>query len=49
MVSDRTRAGATGEVEADPVERLRRMIADRQEETVEILRGWMEDPEEEQA
>ena len=49
VVSDRVRAGAAGEVEADPVERLRRMIADRQEETVEILRGWMEDPEEEQA
>lgn len=32
---------------ADPVERLRRMIADRKEETAEILRGWMEDPEEE--
>ncbi len=34
---------------ADPVERLRRMIADRKDETAEILRGWMEDPEEERA
>ena len=27
----------------DPVDRLRTMIGDRQEETVEILRGWLED------
>ncbi len=31
---------------ADPVERLRNMIGERQEETVEILRGWLEDKEE---
>ncbi|MDP5346058.1 MAG: flagellar basal-body MS-ring/collar protein FliF [Paracoccaceae bacterium] len=31
---------------ADPVERLRQMIAERQDETVEILRSWMEDREE---
>lgn len=30
----------------DPVDRLRTMIGDRQEETVEILRGWLEDKEE---
>lgn len=30
----------------DPVERLRNMIGERQEETVEILRGWLEDREE---
>ena len=30
----------------DPVARLRRLIAERQEETVEILRGWMEEREE---
>ncbi|WP_299140074.1 flagellar basal-body MS-ring/collar protein FliF [uncultured Tateyamaria sp.] len=30
----------------DPVERLRAMIGDRQEETVEILRSWLEDSEE---
>lgn len=30
----------------DPVDRLRQMIEDRQEETVEILRGWIEDGEE---
>ncbi len=30
----------------DPVTRLRSMIDDRQEETVEILRKWMEDEEE---
>ncbi|MGY6535044.1 MAG: flagellar basal-body MS-ring/collar protein FliF [Pararhodobacter sp.] len=29
----------------DPVARMRRLIADRQDETVEILRSWMEDQE----
>lgn len=38
--------GATAEGSTDPVARLRQLIADRQEETVEILRGWMEEPEE---
>ena len=32
---------------ADPVARLRQLISDRQDETVEILRGWMEEPEKE--
>lgn len=32
--------------ETDPVARLRRLIAERQTETVEILRGWMEEREE---
>jgi flagellar M-ring protein FliF len=31
---------------ADPVARLRRLIAERQAESVEILRGWMEMEEE---
>ncbi|MCB2115643.1 MAG: flagellar M-ring protein FliF [Rhodobacteraceae bacterium] len=35
--------------DADPVTRLRRMILERQDETMEILRGWMEDSEEERA
>lgn len=30
----------------DPVNRLRAMIGERQEETVEILRGWLEEKEE---
>ena len=30
---------------SDPVERLKSMIGDRQEETVEILRTWLEDKE----
>jgi flagellar M-ring protein FliF len=30
----------------DSVERLQKMIGDRQEETVEILRGWLEEKEE---
>jgi flagellar M-ring protein FliF len=33
-------------VSTDPVKRLKKLIEDRQEETVEILRGWMEDTEE---
>ncbi|WP_434289788.1 flagellar basal-body MS-ring/collar protein FliF [Celeribacter sp. SCSIO 80788] len=31
---------------SDPVKRLKKLIEDRQEETVEILRSWMEDTEE---
>ena len=27
----------------DPVDRLRRLIADRREETIEVLRGWMDE------
>jgi flagellar M-ring protein FliF len=34
------------EVPLDPVARLRRLIEERQAESVEILRGWMEDREE---
>ncbi|WP_299818270.1 flagellar basal-body MS-ring/collar protein FliF [uncultured Jannaschia sp.] len=30
----------------DPVERLRQLIADRREETIEVLRGWMDESEE---
>lgn len=30
----------------DPVERLRKLIGERQDETVEILRSWLEDKEE---
>jgi flagellar M-ring protein FliF len=30
----------------NPVDRLREMIGERQEETVEILRGWLEESEE---
>lgn len=32
-------------IASDPVMRLRQLIDDRQEETVEILRGWMEEKE----
>jgi flagellar M-ring protein FliF len=32
--------------EDDPVARLRRLIEERQDETVEILRNWMEEGEE---
>lgn len=35
--------------EEDPVDRLRQLIQDRREETVEILRGWMDDEQEENA
>jgi flagellar M-ring protein FliF len=34
--------------EEDPATRLRRLIEERQAESIEILRGWME-PEEERA
>jgi flagellar M-ring protein FliF len=34
-----------GDLPLDPVERLRRLIAERQSESVEILRSWMEEPE----
>ncbi len=37
-----------GQSANDPMERLRRLIDERQGETVEILRGWMETDEEEQ-
>lgn len=30
----------------DPVDRMRALIAERQDETLEILRSWMEEPEE---
>ncbi len=40
-----SKPGATP-VEGDPVDRLRALIADRQEETVEILRSWLEEPKE---
>jgi flagellar M-ring protein FliF len=30
----------------DPVARMRQLIAERQDETLEILRHWMEEPEE---
>jgi len=38
--------GGMGMNSDDPVDRLRSLIGERQEETVEILRGWLEDEEE---
>lgn len=38
--------GGESEEQADPVERMRQLIAERQDETMEILRSWMEEPEE---
>ncbi len=38
-----------GDMGGDPVDRLRSMIGDRQEETVQILRGWLEEKNEERA
>lgn len=38
--------GDMGGLSNDPVTRLRQMIEERQDETVEVLRGWMEDSEE---
>lgn len=37
---------APGKADPDPVVRLRRLIEARQEESIEILRGWMEEGEE---
>ena len=34
-----------GQVAPDPVERLRRLIEEREEETIEILRSWIEEDE----
>ena len=39
-------SGAGGDDSEDPVERLRRLIQEREAETVEILRSWMEEDEE---
>lgn len=54
IVGGASRAGQTGgsqgqEEVADPVARLRRLISERQEETVEILKSWMDDSEAEKA
>lgn len=38
-------AAAAGGPAADPVERMRALIAGRQDETLEILRGWMDERE----
>lgn len=35
-----------GAPEDDPVERMRQLISERQDETLEVLRSWMEEPEE---
>lgn len=42
-LSDRPMVGS---MVTDPVQRLHTMIGDRQEETVEILRSWLEENEE---
>lgn len=36
----------TRDATVNPVDRMRQLIADRQDETLEILRHWMEEPEE---
>lgn len=41
-----TAPDGSAEASADPVDRLRSMIGERQDETVEILRSWLEDSEE---
>ncbi len=38
--------GGMGGMNDNPVDRLREMIGERQEETVQILRGWLEENEE---
>lgn len=50
LVGDRTPGSATSLAEAaDPVTRLRHLISERQDETAEILKSWMNDPVEEKA
>lgn len=44
--SDMSVYGQATEIPDDPVERLRRLIDERQAESVEILRGWLEAEEE---
>jgi flagellar M-ring protein FliF len=39
--------GPGDSIESDPVARLKRLIEEREEETVDILRSWMEEHEEE--
>ena len=47
IVSNFDTAGVPGydDTPADPVARLKSLIGERRDETVEILRGWLEDPE----
>ncbi|MEN8874407.1 MAG: flagellar M-ring protein FliF, partial [Pacificibacter sp.] len=42
VASDFDAEGGAREASADPVTRLKALIEERQEETVEILRGWMD-------
>lgn len=44
-LSDYSGNGDIDSPDEDPVERMRALIADRQDETIEILRSWMEEPE----
>lgn len=41
-----TRSVSDEAASANPVDRMRQLIAERQDETLEILRNWMEEPEE---
>ena len=45
-IGDEVNLPVVANIGEDPVERLQKMIGDRQEETVEILRGWLEEKEE---
>lgn len=44
-IGDFGMADGMGGVSNDPVTRLRKMVEERQDETVEVLRGWMEENE----
>ena len=44
-IGDFDAIGGMGGAPIDPVARLREMIEERQDETVEVLRGWMEESE----
>ena len=46
ITSDGASGGGGSDESEDPVDRLRRLIQEREAETVEILRSWMEEDEE---
>lgn len=45
MMNAATGGGSSTSEISDPVERLRKLIEERQDETIEVLRSWMEDEE----
>lgn len=46
VTADMADFGPLPDLQSNPVERLRQLVQDRREETMEILRSWVEEPEE---